>query len=157
MLVFGSVWSDLLVLHNYGGIISECQKMSFLAVKATQFLSKCEVAWNWFCKTIVGHEVYNDKRSFQFFIWLLFTIKSGSTPLSPVQDIVQSCREGGTKDCLEIPLACRTFSTNSFSFFREAKSTGSLISLPVQYEYESHIHRTIRYNSVPTGTIEAVT
>ena len=29
MLVFGSVWSDLLVLHNYGVIISECQKVTF--------------------------------------------------------------------------------------------------------------------------------
>ena len=30
MLVFGSVWSDLLVLHNYSVIISECQKLTFL-------------------------------------------------------------------------------------------------------------------------------
>ena len=51
MLVFGSVWSDLLVLHNYGAIISQCQKVTFLGVKKifvkmwkkTKLL---EIAWN---------------------------------------------------------------------------------------------------------------
>ena len=42
MLVVGSVWSALLVLHNYGVIISECQKVTFWGVKARKILSKCE-------------------------------------------------------------------------------------------------------------------
>ena len=28
--MFGSVWSDLIVLHNYCVIIAECQKVTFL-------------------------------------------------------------------------------------------------------------------------------
>ena len=35
-------WSDLLVLQNYGVIISECQKVNFFWVKARKLLSKCE-------------------------------------------------------------------------------------------------------------------
>ena len=53
MLVFGSVWSDLLVLHNYGVILSEYQKVTFLGVKAKKLLSKnvrkkklIEIVWN---------------------------------------------------------------------------------------------------------------
>ena len=42
MLVFGSVWGYLLVLHNYSVIISECQKVTFLGVKARKCWSKCE-------------------------------------------------------------------------------------------------------------------
>ena len=42
MVVFGSVWSDLLVLHNYRVIISECQKMTFLVVKAPFLFQKSE-------------------------------------------------------------------------------------------------------------------
>ena len=38
MLVFGSVWSDLLVLHNYSVIISECQKVTFLVVEAKKIV-----------------------------------------------------------------------------------------------------------------------
>ena len=30
MVVVGGVWSDLLVMHNYCVIISECQKVTFL-------------------------------------------------------------------------------------------------------------------------------
>ena len=36
MVVFGSVWSDLLVLHNYCVIISEFQKVTFLVVEANK-------------------------------------------------------------------------------------------------------------------------
>ena len=35
--MFGSVWSDQLVLHNYCVIISECQKETFM--------EKNKVAW----------------------------------------------------------------------------------------------------------------
>ena len=38
--MFGSVWSDLLVLHNYCVIISECQKVTFLGVEAKKFGEK---------------------------------------------------------------------------------------------------------------------
>ena len=34
VVVFGSVWRDQLVLHNYCVIISECQKVTFMGVKA---------------------------------------------------------------------------------------------------------------------------
>ena len=40
MLVFGSVWNDLLVLHNYGAIISECQKVTFLGGQGKNFFVK---------------------------------------------------------------------------------------------------------------------
>ena len=44
VVMFGSVWSDQLVLHNYCVIISECQKETFMGVKATKcflnFLTK---------------------------------------------------------------------------------------------------------------------
>ena len=36
MVVFGSVWSDLLVLHNYCVIISEFQKVTFSVVEANK-------------------------------------------------------------------------------------------------------------------------
>ena len=36
VVVFGSVWSDLLVLHNYCVIISGCQKVTFLGVEANK-------------------------------------------------------------------------------------------------------------------------
>ena len=36
VVVFGSVWSDQLVLHNYCVIISECQKETFMGVKGKQ-------------------------------------------------------------------------------------------------------------------------
>ena len=42
MVVFGSVWSDLLVLHNYCVMIFECQKVTFLGVKAKKFGQKIE-------------------------------------------------------------------------------------------------------------------
>ena len=43
MLVFGS---DLLVLHNYDVIISECQKVTFLVVKFTLGVSpRCWLSW----------------------------------------------------------------------------------------------------------------
>ena len=38
--VFGSVWSDLLVLHKYSVIISECQKVTFLEVKVKKKVEK---------------------------------------------------------------------------------------------------------------------
>ena len=44
-----SVWSDLLVLHNYCVIISECQKVTFLGVELNKFWSqngKTKVARN---------------------------------------------------------------------------------------------------------------
>ena len=31
--IFGSVWSDQLLLHNYCVIISDCQKETFMGVK----------------------------------------------------------------------------------------------------------------------------
>ena len=37
VVVFGSVWSDLLVLHNYCVIISGCQKVTFWGVEAKKF------------------------------------------------------------------------------------------------------------------------
>ena len=40
MLVFGSVSSDLLVLHNYGVIISECQKVTFLGGQGKKIFVK---------------------------------------------------------------------------------------------------------------------
>ena len=40
--VWGSVWSDLLVLHNYCVIISGCQKVTFLGVEADKFGKKME-------------------------------------------------------------------------------------------------------------------
>ena len=40
MVVFGSVWSDLLVLHNYCVIISECQKVTLMEVKAKTNVKK---------------------------------------------------------------------------------------------------------------------
>ena len=42
MVVFGSVWSDLLVLHNYCVIISECQKVNFLVVEAKKMVKNRE-------------------------------------------------------------------------------------------------------------------
>ena len=39
--MFGSVLSDLLVLHNYCVIISECQKVKILVVEA----KKCCQKW----------------------------------------------------------------------------------------------------------------
>ena len=40
VVVFGSVWNDQLILHNYCVIISECQKVTFIGVKANKKLSK---------------------------------------------------------------------------------------------------------------------
>ena len=37
-----SVWSNLLVLHNYCVIISECQKVNFLVVEAKKIGQKME-------------------------------------------------------------------------------------------------------------------
>ena len=51
MVVFGSVWSDQLVLHNYYVIISEYQKETFMGVKAKKLVKKwkktklLEIAW----------------------------------------------------------------------------------------------------------------
>ena len=51
--MFGSVWSDLLVLRNYCVIISEWQKVTFLVVAAKKIGQKMEkkkkflkIAWN---------------------------------------------------------------------------------------------------------------
>ena len=40
VVMFSSVWSDLLVLHNYCVIISECQKVTFLGVEVKQNVKK---------------------------------------------------------------------------------------------------------------------
>ena len=36
------MWSDLLVLHNYCVIISECQKVTFLVVEAKKIVKMKE-------------------------------------------------------------------------------------------------------------------
>ena len=41
MEVFGSVWSDLLVMHNYHVFISECQKVTVVGVEAACLLHAC--------------------------------------------------------------------------------------------------------------------
>ena len=46
--VFGSVWSNLLLLHKYSVIISKCQKVTFLEVEAKKKVEKLkllEIAW----------------------------------------------------------------------------------------------------------------
>ena len=40
VVVFGSVWSDLLVMHNYCVIISEYQKVTLLGVEANKSVVK---------------------------------------------------------------------------------------------------------------------
>ena len=40
VVMFGSVWSDQLVLHNYCVIISECQKETFMGVNAKKLGKK---------------------------------------------------------------------------------------------------------------------
>ena len=42
MVVFGSVWSDLLVLHKYCVIISESQKVTCVGVKTKKCCQKIE-------------------------------------------------------------------------------------------------------------------
>ena len=42
VVVVDSVWSDLLVLHNYCVIISDCRKVTFVGVEAKKCCHKIE-------------------------------------------------------------------------------------------------------------------